>query len=579
MTEEEKSIHREKKKEVTEHLQSIREEISTKYSRVTTETDQRLYTYVIENIDHPDEHNLYELLAVKRFLDMSEKWSWNIKRVKNKIRLYETLRFSGTVKRMRYKMTPIQVFQTANLFGFEKEPGKRLIRTAYVFVPRKFSKTTWAAFLAVDDMLFGDNNAEAYVGANSYDQAKRCFDEIRNIMLDLDRKQKHFKINRELVTFKSGLRESSARCLTANARTKDGLMASLAILDEYSQARDTATTGGADLKNVLSSSMGPRRSPLTVVITTASSVIDGPCYEELEGAKRVLRGEEDNDTIFASLFLPDVDDREDDPATWRKVQPHLGITIQDDYYEMEYQTAKLSANGMLTFRTKYLNIFAENEMRSWISATDAKNISIPFSLDDFKEKPHAMVSIDLSESDDFSAVTIGIYNKDEKGFYFNTDYFFPEGALKDHPNARLYRKWAEKGYLHLTDGDVIDYDRIVDHILGLSEKATILKIGYDSWKSQECVNMLATIGGSDYLKPISQTYGNFTAPVESFEHGVKTGRIHINDNPINWYCFGNAVLDIDKLENCKPLKRSHNQKIDGVITMLMCMRLFMDEER
>ena len=67
--------------------------------------------------------------------------------------------------------------------------------------------------------------------------------------------------------------------------------------------------------------------------------------------------------------------------------------------------------------------------------------------------------------------------------------------------------------------------------------------------------------------------------MESFEHMAKTDRVTINDNPINAYCFGNAVLDYDKLDNCKPLKRRHNQKIDGVITMLMCLRLFLDYEQ
>lgn len=81
------------------------------------------------------------------------------------------------------------------------------------------------------------------------------------------------------------------------------------------------------------------------------------------------------------------------------------------------------------------------------------------------------------------------------------------------------------------------------------------------------------------IKGVRQTYGVFTAPVESFEHGAKTGHVFINDNPINAYCFGNAVLDSDRLENCKPIKRKATQKIDGVITMLMCMRLFIDYER
>ena len=62
------------------------------------------------------------------------------------------------------------------------------------------------------------------------------------------------------------------------------------------------------------------------------------------------------------------------------------------------------------------------------------------------------------------------------------------------------------------------------------------------------------------IKGVRQTYGVFTAPVESFEHGAKTGHIFINDNPINAYCFGNAVLDSDRLENCKPIKRKPRRK-------------------
>jgi phage terminase large subunit-like protein len=200
-------------------------------------------------------------------------------------------------------------------------------------------------------------------------------------------------------------------------------------------------------------------------------------------------------------------------------------------------------------------------------------------IDALKGRPDAMVAIDLSESDDFSAVTMGIYDKTQKSFYFHTAYFFPEGALPGHVNEKLYRTWAAKGYLHLTAGDVIDYREIVGYVLYLNEHARILGIGYDPWKSQEVINMLAASGAGNVIRGVRQTYGTFTAPVESFEHGAKTGHIFINDNPINSYCFGNAVLDTDKLENCKPVKRKHSQKIDGVITKLMCLRLFIDYER
>jgi phage terminase large subunit-like protein len=576
MTDEEKEHERQCKRDTVALIARQREAWYMQSAGELDNTDPRIMIYVKKVIEHPDEHNLYELLAVVRFFRLLNTYEWRPDKVKRFFKFYEVLKFSGTAGRQRYKLTPVQCFQFANIFGFADEKGRRLIRTVCIFVPRKFSKTTSSAALAVYDLLFGDNNAQAYVGANSYDQAKICFDEIRNIMFELDGRGRHFRINRESITFKDRGRDSLARCLAANAKTKDGLNASLVIMDEYSQARNTASKNGADLKNTLTSSMGARLEPLVVTITTASEVIDGPFAHELDGIKRVLRGEVENDRVFGALFMPDVDDREDDPKTWAKVQPHLGVTVQPDYYEQAWADAQISAENMMVFRTKLLNIFAENEKRSWISAEIARNISRPIKLENIKGAPLATVAIDLSVCGDFSAVTFAMYYEKLKRMDFHTSYFFPEGAIAGHPNERLYRIWAEKGYLILTPGKVIDYRTIVDYILSKVDYVRIRAIGYDPYKSMECVNMLKSAGAEKVLMPVRQTNGNFTAPVESFEHGVKTGKIFINDNPINAYCFGNAVLDVDNNENCKPMKRGDNMKIDGVITMLMALRMFLD---
>lgn len=542
-------------------------------------TDGRIAEYLGGVVSDPDGHNLYELLGVRRFIRMAGRYRWNAAAVRRFIRFYESIRFSGVNGRRRYRLTPVQTYFFSGIFGFRTDDGRRLTRSVYLFVPRKFSKTTSVASLAVYDLLFGDNNAQAYVGANSYDQAKICFDEIRAIMRDIDPTQRHIRINRERIFFTDRGRDSLIRCLTSNARTGDGLNASLVIMDEYAQARDTAGKGGADLKNVLTSSMGARREPLTVVMTTASDVVDGPFARELDGVEAVLRGEAENDGLFALLFMPDVDDEEGDPHTWRKVQPHLGITVQPDFYEREWANARLSADNMMVFRTKMLNVFASSEREGWIGADVARKAFVHTGLSDLGGRPDAMAAIDLSERDDFSAVSVGVYDYHAKSFFFHTAYFFPEGALAGHPNEKMYRIWAEQGWLTLTEGDVIDYRAIVGYILDVNKKVRLLGIGYDPWKSQEVVNMLAASGAGNVLKPVRQTYGYFTAPVESFEHGIRTGRVKMNDNPINAYCFGNAVLDEDTLENVKPVKRSQNQKIDGVITMLMCMRLFIDYER
>lgn len=534
------------------------------------QTDVRLKDYVKSAISHPDDHNLYELLSILRFFRLLDAYIFKPTEVKKFIVFYENLKFSGLKGRVKYRLTPIQVFQFANILGFYRTPEKRLCRDALLFVPRKYSKTTSVASLAIYDLLFGDANAQAYVAANSYDQAQICFGEIKNILKSLDKRFKNFKINREQVFSKRRGRTSFARCLASNPDKLDGLNASTVILDEFSQA------DSAELKNVLTSSMGARVNPMTIVITTASDKLESPFVNMLNSYKAVLRGEVENDSIFAHIFEPDVNDAEDDPHTWAKVQPHLGITVQADYYENEYRKAQMTAEDMLTFRTKLLNLFVQDEAKVWFTSGEIEAMcKDDNNLKTLKNRPDAMVAVDLSVCDDFSSVSYNIYLPEIKMFHIHNDYYFPRKMLISHPNRELYERWAADGYLRLCDGNVIDYRMIVNDINARNrENIRILNIGYDPYKSMEFVNMMGASGAKKVLQPIKQTYGTFTSPVESFEIAARTGRVTFNYNPINWYCFGNAVIDEDRLENRKPIKKSQNAKIDGAVTAVMTFYLY-----
>lgn len=582
MTEQERDRLRELKQLVSERLSGFRPLVRTEFAFAMQNTDRRIGRYVLGVIDHPEQHNVWEQTAVLRCFRMLREHRYSRGRVIQFVRFAEAVRTSGQSGRGRLRLTPVQCFFAMMLYGFRSDDGRRLTTMAYLFIPRKFGKTTFAAVLAVFDMLCGDFNAEAYVAANSHDQAKICFREIRNILRCFDPSERVFKINREEVRFRNEkIRESSARCLTANARTKDGLFASLAIIDEYAQARNTLSANGADLKKVLMSSMGPRKEPLTVVITTASEVIDGPFTDELKAVKAILENElrpngQSNDRMQALLFCPDADDAEDDPNTWAKVQPHLGITVQRDYYEREYKTALMSADYMTEFRTKQLNIFCLNEQKQWITPDKARSLLSDFDIMQQGAHMPTAVAFDLSVHDDFSAVSYTCYHTGQRKFYCHTDYYFPEGALFTHPNRQLYEAWHEQGYLHFCKGDCIDVRQIAEDIRQRSRQLKIVQIGYDSYKAQDLTNILMTFqGGRNMLTPYKQTYGAFNLPVESFEMLIYADppRIVFNDNPINAYCMVNCVIDSDNLENKKPLKASQNQKIDGTITCLMTIGL------
>jgi phage terminase large subunit-like protein len=325
--------------------------------------------------------------------------------------------------------------------------------------------------------------------------------------------------------------------------------------------------------------MGARKEPLTVVITTASEVIDGPFRHELEGVKKVLLGEVENDTVFASLFEPDVDDAEDDPHTWAKVQPHMGVTVQPDYYEKEWARAQLSAENMVTFRTKLLNVFCINEEKRWFTVEKAHELlNKDFDINKVRGVPTA-VAFDLSVHDDFSCVSYVMYNNRTATYYCHTDYYIPEWTLKHHENRQLYGIWVDQGHLKVCKGEKIDVHMIANDIVAHSRHLPIIIISYDAYKAQDLVNILATFGRS-VLHPYPQTNGNFNLPVESFEMMAYNDppKIWMNDNPINAYCLENGVLREDNLGNKKPHKYGSDMgsgtdyganKIDGTITMLM----------
>lgn len=556
--------------------------------------DLRIWTYCSKVLSHTDDHNLYEILGVLRFFSFLDRYTFKPKEVKKFFNFYEALKFSGTAGRQRYKLTPVQCFQFANIYGFwhtvtierkvtdnngvehivTEQDERRVIRDAYIFVPRKFSKTTQTAAMAVYDLFFGDNNSQAYVGSNSYNQAKICFDEIRKIVWGIDNSGKYFRVNREKITFQSKSKDGLIECLSGDAKTKDGLNASLVIMDEYAQARDTATKKGSALKTTLTSSFGARKNPLTVIITTASDVIDGPFCNELEGVKKVLRGEVENESIFASLFMPDAGDKENDPHTWAKVQPHIGVTIQSDYYRHEWERAQLSADDKLAFRTKLLNIFSINEETAWFTADKANSLLKSFDIDRIGKSRETAIAFDLSVHDDFSAVSYVTYIREQKCFYCHTDYYFPEGVLEKHPNRELYTRWREAGFLKFCKGDVINVKQIAGDILDRAKTLKVVQIGYDAYKAQELTNILKTMGGSGVLMPFPQTNGAFNLPVEFFEMLAyhEPPKIFLNNNPINSYCLTNCVIDEDERnENKKPMKASKYRKIDGTISMLMAL--------
>ncbi len=184
--------------------------------------DVRLSDYINDNLTNPGGHNAYEILGVMRFIHLCDKYYFNVKKFKKFVRFYELLKFPSENGQMSFRLTPVQIFQFANIYGLCKKDGNRLVRDALLYVPRKFSKTTSVAACAIYDMLFGAADAQAYVASNSFNQAQICFKIISNTIKPLDPQMNSFRRNRDIIYTKLPGKTSFIQCLSSSPDKLDG---------------------------------------------------------------------------------------------------------------------------------------------------------------------------------------------------------------------------------------------------------------------------------------------------------------------------------------------------------------------
>ena len=70
--------------------------------------DPRLEQYVCSVQEDPDGHNLFEVLAVLKFIRLMGEYYFSVKHVQEFAVFYESIKFSGLKGRRCYKLTPVQ---------------------------------------------------------------------------------------------------------------------------------------------------------------------------------------------------------------------------------------------------------------------------------------------------------------------------------------------------------------------------------------------------------------------------------------------------------------------------------------
>src|SRR5690606_31149807 len=261
--------------------------------------------------------------------------------------------------------------------------------------------------------------------------------------------------------------------------SSDVCSSDIAILDELHAHKDR------HVRDVLLTGMGARRQPLEWIITTAG-VYDPTSigWEQHEYARNVLEGVFQDETYFAYIAAADEGDDWEDPATWAKANPNLGVSVKLEYLEELTERAKRSPSFLNTFLRYHLNIWTQ-QLERWI-APDVWRKGAERVDEGALEGERCFAALDLSSTTDLTALALAFPNE-LGGYDLVMRYWIPEDRILERVRRDRvpYDVWVRDGWIRATPGDVVDYERIRHEIHELADRYRIVGLAYDPWHAPQ----------------------------------------------------------------------------------------------
>lgn len=466
------------------------------------------------------------------------------------------------------QLLKLELWQKAILsviFGILDKEGNRQFREVVIIIARKTGKTLFAAGVAEYMTFLDDYGARIYFAAPKLEQANLCFDAYHQSILHEPELSALAKKRRTDVYVPDN--NTTAKPLAFSAKKSDGLNVSLCIADEIASWQGDA---GLKFYEVIKSSVGARKQPMILSISTAGYQNDG-IYDELyRRSTRVLLGDSKETRLAPFIYQIDDVNKWNDINELRKSNPNLGVSVSVDYLLEEINIAEGSLSKKAEFLTKYCNI-KQNSSQAWLDSLDIEKAGEEkFTLDDFR-KSYCVGGIDLSRTTDLTSCCVVIERKGE--LYVFSKFFLPAERIAD-ATARdgvPYQEYIKRGLLVPSGDNFVDYKDCFNWFAELVNKYSILplKVGYDRYSAQYLVQDMSAFGF--HMDDVYQ--GNNLYPVlTEFEGMLKDGRVHIGDNDLLKIHLLNSAIKMDTEQNKGRLvKLSPNDHIDGMAALIDAM--------
>ncbi len=455
-----------------------------------------------------------------------------------------------------FLLEPFHKFIVYNLLGFFKSNTKeRRFKEAFIFIPRKNIKTSFAGALAFAlGILNRRSGSKIYIVGAALKQALESFNFIKNNIMFME-EQEEFRIldNNGEHSIQRVFDDGSLfiQALASSVDKQDSFNCNIAIADEIHAYKV------AKQYNIIKEAMKAYTNKLMIGITTAGDDPNSFCYEKLMYCKSVLDNVVKDDSYF--IFMCKADEGENgevdytNPLIHEMANPAYNISIRPNDILTDSLQAQNSPVNRKDFLAKSLNIYTA-PLKSYFNIDEFRtsNKNYNWTLEELaKLNLNWYGGVDLSKMHDLTASSLYTtynYNGVDIDICITHAFFPITEAIKkaDEDKIPLYQ-WKEEGNLTLCNGKVTDPLDVVKWFLKMKEKGFKIKeIAHDRKFCAEYYILAKKASFKIVDQP--QYFHLKSQGFRRIERKVKEGNFYYLNSTAYEYCVQN-VYAIEKTDD------------------------------
>lgn len=454
---------------------------------------------------------------------------------------------------------------------FRDDTTRRRYETAVLEICRKNGKTFLIAIVFLVLFFTEPKFSKLYSVAPTGMQSREIQTQIREIISSSPALEGKFKVRRDDILCL--LNQNDYIPLAFSNNKMDGKLPNAFVADEVGDLPVNYPI------EAMRSGQLMIRNKLGCIISTKYPTISNPFEDEVEKAKRVLDGTDEDETVFALLYEPDkTKNWETDDSLIEQSNPlALEIPMVMEDIKKKRSDAVIMPSKRENFLTKHLNIIYQGlGTETYIDTGDV--MACRTGHIDWTDRT-VYLGVDLSETTDNTSVAIAALDEDGETILADVIGFVPADSVESKSRTEKinYRQFIEAMKCIACGGRVIDYSVVEEFVFRVEERygCQIACIGYDR---RNAMSSAQKWDEKYQTMEIRQHSSTLHAPTKLLQERVLEGHFRYEDNRLLELNFQNARVTYDTNKNMYVNKKKSSGKVDMVVALINAVFLLQQFE-